>query len=387
MPQTLAMPDHLERARRLGPVIDSVVERIERERRLVEPLLSGLHEAQLYRMLLPRDFGGAELPPPRFFEVIEQIARHDASTAWCLCQGNGCAMSSAYLDPAVGAAMFAHDPRAVLAWGPPSKSQAVAVKGGYRVTGTWSFASGGRHATWLGGVSPIVESDGTPRKVPARTMLFPTGQATWSDTWNVVGLCGTASDTFAVEDLFVPEEYAVGRDTPKERRQAGKLYRFSSLAMYSSGFAGVALGIARAMLDDFIAIARDKTPRGAKSTLRDNAVIQSQVAQCEAKVQSARNWLLTTLERAWDEAQRTGEVSLDTRMTIRLASTHGIHQGRDAVDTVYAAAGATAIFHSSPFQRRFRDVHTVTQQVQGRQAHFENVGAYMLGHEADMLWI
>lgn len=382
---------YLERARSLAPVLQAGADRIERERRLPERLLAALFDLGLFRLLLPRSLDGAEVDPVTFVQVIEEIGKTDASTAWCLCQAAGYSMVSAYLSPEVAAEVFG-DRRAVLAWGPGPGARAVAVDGGYRVTGTWSFASGGRHATWLGGYAPIHEPDGPPRRRPdgsaeARTMLFPAASATWTDVWDVIGLRGTASDSYTVTDLFVPAERSVARDDPAERRQPGPLYCFRTGSLYASGFAGVALGIARSTLDAFLELARDKKPRGFTRPLRESGVVQSQVAQAEAGLRAARMFLLGSLDEIWRAVGRAGHVSLDQRMTIRLAATYAIQRARDAVDLVYQAAGATAIFTGSAFERRFRDMHAVTQQLQGRPAHFETVGQFMLGLEPDTAFL
>ncbi len=94
---------------------------------------------------------------------------------------------------------------------------------------------------------------------------------------------------------------------------------------------------------------------------------------------AARAFLLESLEQIWRNVACAKRLTLDDNTTIRLASTWAIHQAREVVDTVYHAAGATAIFESNPFERRFRDVHTVIQQYQGRRAHFETVGQVLLG--------
>jgi alkylation response protein AidB-like acyl-CoA dehydrogenase len=379
----------LARVAALGPLIDASADAIERERRLPPALLDAMHAAGLFRLLLPRPFGGAELAPPRFVQVIEAVARHDGSTAWCLCQNSVCAMVAAYLPPEAAQAIFGRDPRAVLAWG-PGPAKAIAVAGGYRVTGSWSFASGGRHATWLGGLCPVFEADGTPRRnadgTPfARTMLFPAGQATMTDIWQVVGLKGTASDAFAVTDLFVPEAHAVARDDQAERRYPGRLYNMPTNSLFSCGFACVALGLARSLLDSLVALANEKTPRGYKSRLRDSAVFQSEVA--EARLRGARLYILGTLGEVWRALEVTDTLTLDQRMAIRLAATHVILEAVRVADAGYHAAGATAVFERNPFERRFRDIHTVAQQVQGRRSHFETVGRHMFGHEADLTFL
>ena len=382
---------HVERAQALATIVAAEAEAGERLRRVTDTAMDALHGAGFFRLLLPRPLDGAELDPVTFVRVIEEIAKADGSTAWCLCQAAGCAMTAAYLSPERAREIFG-PPRAVLAWGPGPDARAVVVDGGYRVSGTWSFASGSPHATWLGGFCPIFEADGARRRradgaPDGRTMLFPAASVTVKDTWHVLGLRATGSNTHIASDLFVPQAYSVSRDDPAERRHAGPLYCFPSGSLYASGFAGVALGIARSVMDEFVALAVDKTPRAWKSKLRDNAVIQSQVAQGEAKLRSARLHLLSSLHAIWQSVGRVGELTLAQRMLIRLAATFAIHQAQEVVDTIYHAAGATAVFQSNAFERRFRDIHTVTQQLQGRQLHFETVGQFLLGLEADLSFV
>jgi alkylation response protein AidB-like acyl-CoA dehydrogenase len=390
MTETSAI-EYVERARELGPELEAAAEQMERRRELPEPIVEALIERGLFRLLLPRALRGAELPPAAYVQVIEEVAKHDASAAWCLGQANGCAMTAALLDPAVASEIFGGR-RGIVAWGPPGPAEPRAVAGGYRLTGTWSFASGSHHATWLGAhvaiPAAILGEDGSPRLRPdrgpvMRTLLFPKASAEFSDIWHVIGLRGTGSDSYTVTDLFVPESHTVLREAEPKLRQPGQLYAFSSSNMYSSGFAGVALGIARSALDAFIELARDKIPRGAKRTLRDDNVVQSQVAQSEARLRAARAFLLGSLEQIWRDVARAGRLTLDHNTTIRLASTWAIHQAKDVVDTAYHAAGATAIFESNSFERRLRDVHTVIQQYQGRQAHFGTVGQVLLGLQAE----
>src|SRR6266446_10057788 len=373
----------IQLTRELGREIEAAADEIERRRELPEAIVAVLIERGLFHLLLPRTLGGAELRPAVYVEVIEEIAKHDGSTAWCLGQACGCTMTSALLEPEVAREIFGGK-RGIVAWGPPGPAEARTVPGGYRLSGTWSFASGSHHASWLGAHVAILSEDGTPRLQPdgglvIRTLLFPKASAKFTDIWHVIGLKGTGSDSYTVTDLFVPEKYTVLREATARPRQPGLLYAFSSSNTYASGFAGVALGVARSALDAFVELARDKIPRGAKSTLRDNNVVQSQVAQSEARLRAARVFLLGSLEQIWREIAQSGRLTLDHNATIRLASTWAIHQARDVVDTAYHAAGATAIFESNPFERRFRDIHTVIQQYQGRQAHFETVGQVLLG--------
>ena len=334
---------------------------------------------------LPASVDGLEVAPRTSAEVVETLAQADASVGWCISQANGSATFASYLEPAVAREVFV-DQRAILAWGPPSQSQAVAVDGGYRVSGRWSFASGCRHATWLGPTCAVVLADGTPRLLPNgqpefRVVLAPVAEATFEDIWHVSGLRGTASDAFTLRDVFVPEG-RTAREVVAELREPGPLYRLPRWALYASGFASVALGIARAMLDAFIDLAGAKTPRLYRNTLRERPTVRAQVARAEAGYRAARAFLHTALDDAWAAAQH-GDVPPAQLALLRLAGTDTIHRAAAVADSVYQLAGATAIFEGGAFERRFRDMHAVTQQIQARQDHYESAGRVLLGLDPD----
>jgi len=382
----------LSRVEALAPRIAAAADQIERTRRIPDDLLDALHAAELYRMFLPRRYGGGEVHPLAFMRTVQAIARADASVAWNIGQNAVCAIVAAYLDPAVAQAIFS-DPRAVLAWGPAQGAvRAVVCEGGYRVSGRWSFASGMRQATWLGPQCPVFDADGSPRRsgderTRKRVFLIPASAAKLEDIWDVIGLRGTASDAFAVDDLFVAEAYSVHRESPVENREPGWLYCLSIHNLFSCGFAAIALGVAQEMLDAFIELASHKVPRGMRATLRENAVVQAGVARARAKLESAESYLMHSIGDICDAVQATRRITLEQRMRIRLCSTHAIHAAREAGEFAYEAAGASAVFAAQPFERRFRDLHTICQQLQGRAAHFETVGQHLLGLEADTTFL
>lgn len=376
----------IERARALAPLLAAAAPRIEESRELTAEVVDALHEAGLFRMLLPRALGGSEVAPLVFVQAVEELAKADASTAWCVAQTSVASTMSASLDRDAAREIFATDRRTILAVGPPSASgRAVAVPGGFRVSGTWQFASGSRHATWMAAHCPVFEPDGTPRidgnGMPVeRSLIFPKSSVTMHDVWHVMGLKGTGSDSYTARDVFVPERRtmtAFGRN-PAERRERGSLYQFTVFQLFGASFGSIALGIARSALDAFVELAKGKTPYGAKALLRDNAVIQSQIGMAESQLATARVFLHHALAQIWEGAQGTG-ITVEQRIQLRMASSHASYLARQVVDTVYHAAGATAIFESNPFERRFRDIHTVSQQVQSHLAVFEAIGQYFLG--------
>jgi indole-3-acetate monooxygenase len=380
--------DYLERVGALALDFAAAQAHEEEARELDPQLVARMHEAGLFRMLLPRWLGGGALDPLSYTRVVEEIARYDASAAWCLNQGSGCSMAAGYLEPATAREVFGN-PNDVLAWGPSPGAKAVATEGGYIVNYSGSFASGSRHATWLGALCLVCEADGSSRlrvngKQEMRALLYPRGRADVKDVWHTLGLRGTGSDSFILKDLFVPCRYAYIRDDEATRIDSSPHYRYSSTMVYSSGFAHVALGIARGFMDAFMALAAHKTPREARSTLKDNPMVQFEVALCEAKWKSARHYLRANIREAWQEIQSGRKPTDAQRVDIRLAATHAIHSAKEVVATLYESAGASAILKSGPFERRFRDINTVTQQLQGRKAHYESAGRFMLGVPIDL---
>lgn len=381
--------DAVARARSLENILKEASPRIEAAREIPADTLAALHEARLFRLLLPRSVGGDELDLETHATVMELIASYDASTAWCMGQGAGCAMAAAFLDPAVAKRLFG-PANAVLAWGAGIQGKAVAVDGGYRVTGKWAFASGSRHATLLGGHSFVYEADGSPRRKPDgrhadRTMIFVREKATVHDVWNVMGLRGTGSDTFEVEDLFVPAEESLDRDAQDECREPGPLYRCSTSLAYGVGFAALQVGIARAMIDELRALAMTKTPRGAASSLRENPNFQGELARLTARYRSARAYLHAAAAEVDAAAAAKPALELDDRVNLKLATVHTINDCVAITTDAYRAAGATAIFPDNPFERRLRDTFTASQQVQARAQNYVTAGRCLLDLEPDTM--
>jgi indole-3-acetate monooxygenase len=377
-------PDPVAQAHAIAPLLVEEAPRIEALGQLTPAVVQALHAHGLYRTLLPRQLNGYGVSLEAFVRIMEILAAADASTAWCVGQASGCSMAAAYVDAAVAREIWGDDPAGVLAWGFQLEGRAKVVPGGYRVTGKWAFGSGGHHATWMGAHCHVELADGSLLKNPdgaliERTMLLRQEQLNWSSSWDVVGLRGTGSDTYTLTDVFVPEAYTVRRDIDAERRIDDPFFRFTTTSAYACGFAGVSMGIARGMLDGLKQLAQNKKPSHTARTLRDSPVMHHLVAENEAKLRSARAFVLETIRDAWDGIQRTGALGTEDRVLMRLATTTAIRRAKEVAEFAYHEAGATAIFASNMFERKMRDIHASAQQVQGRTGHIEVCGQYFLG--------
>ena len=379
----------VERIGRIADFIEQSGAANEKLGQLIPEVVDKLHEQRLFRLLLPRAYGGEQIDPLTWFRAMEGLAKLDASTAWCVGQINGCTLASSALAPEVARAMWG-EPRSVLSWGPPAKARADQVDGGHRVTGQWNMASGSRHATWLGLMAQEFDTSGAPVPlrggVSTRIFFVPAASVEWVDNWNVFGLTATNSGGFKCENLFVPTGYSMNREHLAEVRLPDPLYKFPLNALFATGFSAVALGIARSMLDAAVALAREKKPWLSKQSLLESHLVQFQIGEAEARLRSARTFVESTAGRVWQQVVAAGELTVPQRLDIRMAATFAIHEAVAVADVAWQLAGANAIFKSGSFERRMRDIRTVMQQAQGRKSHLQDVGAYLLGLEPNFAY-
>lgn len=376
---------YLERARSFAAQVAAAADRIDAERQMPPELAADMADAGFFRLLLPRALGGAELAHPDFLDILEIFAPVDASVAWCLNQNNVFATSAARM-PVATAREIWDEPRAVVTNGPPTAScRAVPVAGGYRLNGRWNLSSGSDHATWIAALAPVAaaaeSSNGAAPEAAQgpRILLMPKSQVRIVDLWQVSGLRGTGSFSFDVDDLFVPEERTYIQDGPPWAE--GPLYIIPRTLLFATGFATVALGVARRSLDIAIEVAGSRTPYRSGVLLREQQPTQRAIGEAYAQHASARAFLKEAAGAVWDSAGRDNGLALEQRIRLRAAATHGIRTAAQVVDAAYTLCGASAIYHANPIQRRFQDIHVITQHVQGHYVHYETAGQFLLGLE------
>jgi alkylation response protein AidB-like acyl-CoA dehydrogenase len=375
----------LQAARELAPIIRARADEIDAARELPRPLFHALADAGMFHLAVPRAIGGIELDFPTYVQVLEELGKADASTAWAVNQGATFATMSARMPPEIARAIWIDTPRSVVSNSPGATAQAIAVDGGYRVTGRQGFSTGCRHASWIA-VHATVSENGEVRlrdgKPEARYCFVPVAQVELLDTWKTRGMRGTGTHHFSVQDVFVPAErtvFAVGAPV----LHPGPRYKIPFGLSFSPGDAAVALGVARSALEAFFEIAGAKVPRHMPGLLREQGLTQLTVGQAEAAVRSGRAFLMEAVGELWHELDSTGALSLERRAVLRVAATHAIRLAAQVVDSVYNASGATAVFDGHVLQRYFQDIHVITQHVQGRLQHYELVGQHWLGLAID----
>ncbi len=346
---------------------------IDAEREIPFDLVKKLKSANLLRLLVPKRLGGDEMDWYEYLDVIYEIAQADGSVGWCINQGNVFATNSAREPEALAREIWGV-PEGSCGNGPPINATSKSVTGGYSLSGKWIFSSGCRHANWLAALV-------TSSSHPPRLHFLPKDEIELIDNWQVQGLRGTGSFGFTCEDYFVPEDRVMRMDVPYIEQ--GPIYKIPISLMFACGFGCVALGVARSGLDSVIELSHTKKPQFGKLTLAQDPVVQSKIGLAEGLFGGAKAFLYSTVREVWQNVQSKGEISLDERLRLRLAGTHAIRQSAQVVDIVYNLTGSNAIFESTVIQRKFQDIHVITQQVQGRESHYQTVGAHLLGENPE----
>jgi alkylation response protein AidB-like acyl-CoA dehydrogenase len=373
----------LEVAGMFRPRIMAERDSIEASRRLPEDVTRELASAGFFRIFLPKVYGGLDLTPMEAMEVFEELARADASVAWCVWNGNT-HWTAAQLAPEAALTIHA-DPDVVTANSTRASGQAQAVADGYRVSGRWSLVSGCELGTWMV-LLCVVHEDGKPRLTPqgapeTRFMLLPSNECEIIDTWTVGGLRGTGSHDVVVRDRFVPSSYGSGFTDPHVLREPR--YRIPPFSRVIPGLGAMALGIARTAIETFNEIAGAKIPHRTTQMLCDNHGAQVRVSQAESLVRSAKLFLFDSLDRLWNIVTATGEAPMEARAHVRLAASHAVSSAVQAVDLLYIGAGASSLYTSCPLERAFRDVHAITQHIGVHPRVMETTGRVLFGLEPD----
>ncbi|MDE0498651.1 MAG: acyl-CoA dehydrogenase family protein [Acidimicrobiaceae bacterium] len=358
---------------------------IDSLRQLPQDLAEALAADGFYRTLVPPELGGLGLPPAVVAEISEVLAMGNASAAWCTFIGATSQIMFAALEPAqlaevldnpdvITAGVFAHSGTATAALGPNGAD-------GYRVQGRWAWASGSHNSEWISGGVQIDSGDG-PQPALGRAFFRP-DDIELRDDWYTSGLRGSGSSTFEAHDIWLPaSRIAYERTILKSPYTAEPLYRMPLFGLLALPIGAIALGMARACVDEVIDVAKSKVPQGSRRTLGQRPSMHSAVAVADTEVRAARNLLYASIDAAWERAQH-GLSDLELRRDLRTATTHAMQTSLRVTQSMNAAVGGTAVFEASPLQRHLRDAQTASAHFMVAMPVMELAGRTYFDPEAD----
>ena len=377
-----AGPLVVERVHALEPMIRGMEQRIETEGTIPMELADALWDAGVLRAQLPAELGGLELPPYWYIRMTEEVARINGSVGWLCFPGVG--HQFAALPPAVARRIFDTEPRPRTAGNNARNGKAVAVPGGYLLSGYWNFASGAPHATWLFGTAFVYDGDEQRKKADGSPLIktFFMRQRDVHlipEAWNAMGMRGTGSCDFETSELFIPEEFVTDTIFDGFKYYASPIFH-GHFVVVSGG--SCALGIARAAIDAFTELANSGgsgSPRAR--AIRNRAFNQLALAEAEGLVRSARSWLIDCAERVYKDAAENGNARQVLISEMRHAGLNAVHSSVQAVDRIWQAAGAGAVYKGRTLERCFRDVHTQSQHIYVVLPNLEPIGALYFDHQ------
>ena len=372
----------LEAVREIAPAIAARADAIEAGRRLPLELVKELRAIGLFRMLAPRSHGGLELDFPPSVEILAELAAADGATGWTVMIGCETPQLFALLPRASFDAVYANGPDVICGGAFAPQGSAELVDGVYHASGRWGFASGCQHADWLFGQC-VVTQNGVPVPGPIpgtptlRCLVRPASDFEILDTWNTSGMRGTGSHDIALRDARVPAEWAfdlwLGEPSIEGPSFAAPVLQFSL------HIGAVALGIAEGALRDLVALAGTNKKRlYARAELGDQPLFQYRLGHAEADARAARALLLARAESYWAQA-RAGALEPSLRTQVLQTVAWVAETSARVVDACYTAGGGSALYATSPLQRRLRDIHTLTQHASVQENVFATAGAERLG--------
>jgi alkylation response protein AidB-like acyl-CoA dehydrogenase len=376
----------LDIARSLEPLIREHARALDEEGRIPPELVTALYDTGVFKALLPRELGGLEVEPVEWLQLIEELARINASVGWLAFIQAGIGLT--FLDPGRYHRFSERTGgRLILAMTLGRMAgKAVRVDGGYRISGRWPFASGSPFATWLGGLSMLCDSDGSPilrgNGMPQPVLaIWPADQARIIDTWDGLGLRGTGSGDFEISDLYVPDEQ-VNTEFFGAPNYDRALFRIREMA--EVGHAAHALGIASVALESFVDTVNSKPVPGSSRQLAMGHMQAHQIAFARADVliRAARALLYETVRAAYEDATVHKELALELRVRLREANIFTVRAAKEAVGLIFEMAGTSAVYRGRPIEKAFRDINTAANHTNYVEYAYTAIGSYFLTRDS-----
>jgi len=379
----MSAADIYTNARSLAGYLKEKSADIDAARRLPAEVAARLREAGMFRLMMPKAWGGPELSPAQQVEVIEELAIANVSAAWCVMIGCDSGFFAGFLDDATGRELFPHLD-IVTAGGVMPNGRAERVEGGYRVTGQWPFGSGISHADVVGltcrlyeNGAPLTHRDGAP---VLGALLTPAAEIEVVDNWQTTGMRGTGSSDYRAQDLFVPERFQLNLRRPT---RDGILWR--RFTNFLPKVAGVPLGAARAAIDHVSEVVQTKVEMPSGRAYKNLARIQTVIADAEMMLGAARSYVFSAMAREWARLEKNEQPSVRERADAWLSRVNAAQAARDIIRMLYDAVGSAAIYSErGPLDRALRDAETFCQHIVAQRRTLEMIGAMLLNADGPL---
>lgn len=371
--------DPITAAKSVAPIVNAEAALSEQQRHLTTRTVETMKHAGLYRLLTPRCLGGLESDPVIALQTIEEVSHADGATGWCLMVGAlEIGAAGAFLGDEAIKTIF-KEPTSIIAGQGVPRGRAVPEKDGYRLSGQYSYGSGIAHADYVQAGAIVFDGE-RPRMTPygmpeMRVFHVKRSEVQFGDNWHVLGLRGTGSFDYTIQDSFLSEDfsYAVDEKTPK---RGGSLYTLGLVGFTALGHTGFALGAGRRALDEIALIAAKKETLFGR--VGDAPSFQEKFALAEAKMHAARSYCIDV----WGDVARTLDLgrSADTKQIARLRL--GLRYAHDTASEVstfaHRASGGVSL-RDSTLQRCYRDIHAATQHLLMSDQITQACGKSLLG--------
>jgi alkylation response protein AidB-like acyl-CoA dehydrogenase len=378
----------LERVDAIEPIVRDCASESERLGVLAAPVVAALEDAELFRILAPREFGGAGLTLPESVAVFERLAAFDAATAWTLAIVADGQLFARFLPQETGDALFRDADRRTAGTLNPVTARAERVDGGYRFSGRATYLSGSAHSNWMMAAAIVTEGGEpvvTDRGLHIRTGMFPIEQATRLDTWHVTGMRATGSTDYEFDDVMVDDDWTFAPLEPRDREGTDPFFSIPLWSVLGPGLAAVAVGAAHNMLQRFVELAATKVPTGGNvSRIAERGTAQVAVGEAQGLALAAHAVLAETADEIWSMGEARVPFDRDVLARHRLGVVTAVALSARSIDRLHDAAGMNAVASDSVLDRCWRDVHTITQHVILTPARYEVAGRVLMGLEPGM---
>lgn len=373
----------------IGPLLAQHTEEEAQQRRLSRPVFNALAEAGFHKLFLPKSLGGLEVDPLTAAKLVEEVASYNTAAGWSLMVGNTTTWWSARLTDEGAEEVFRNNP-GFLAGTIHPPMMAVAVDGGFRITGRSPLASNVHEAKYIFTSALIFENNqpkftnGMPEVIGA---YMKADDCDIIDTWHTLGMKATDSNDIVAENVFVPNHlyFRLMPDYIPNQYYEGPLYKYAPIgASVTCLIAPIALAVASNAIKELKALAAKKVPMGSQVSIRERGTVQRKLGIAEAQVQSSRAYLHTSISTCWNKVLSGEKLSLEDKAGLLLAATHTNQSCLSAIDAVYSAAGTSAIYTRNKMSQYFTDAQVIRQHGFVNDSRYETVGQVYMGMQPDL---